>query len=222
MNPKRCVVLLSGGQDSTTCLFWAIENGYDVMALTINYGQRHQSEIDSAFKVREIAGIKDHMLYTLPPLPVKSALTNTKEDISSPHAINPDLPSSFVPGRNLLFLTLAASIAYSQKIKHIIIGVNETDFSGYPDCRSDTMRAMQSVLYLGLGSHIYIHTPLIKMTKSQICTVGYELGNDCVEALSHTTTCYNGSYPPCGVCPSCKIRAEGYKDAGLDDPLLMR
>lgn len=221
MNSKA-IVLLSGGQDSTTCLFWAIKEGFDIVALTINYGQRHLSEIESAIRVNRIAGSFRHEIYTLPTLPVESALTNTEKDINAPHAINPDLPASFVPGRNALFLALATSFGYSLGANDIVIGVNQTDFSGYPDCRTPFVLSMEQAMCQALEARIHFHVPLINMPKADICTMGYTLGDKCVQALSFTTTCYNGSYPPCGECPSCKIRAKGFLDAGLKDPLLLR
>ena len=221
MNSKA-VVLLSGGQDSTTCLFWAIKEGFDIVALTINYGQRHLSEIESAITVNRIAGSFRHEIYTLPTLPVESALIDTEKDINAPHKINPNLPASFVPGRNALFLALAASFGYSFGATTIIIGVNQTDFSGYPDCRMPFIHAMGGAMSQALDTDVSIQAPLINMPKKDICITGFALGDKCIEALSYTTTCYNGSYPPCGTCPSCVIRAKGFLDAGLKDPLLLR
>jgi len=220
MNPKA-VVLLSGGQDSTTTLFWAIKKGFENVALTINYGQRHVTEIESALRVARLAGCADHIIYTLPTLPIESALVN-EGDINAPHPMNPNLPASFVPGRNLLFLAIAAAIAYSRGIEDIFIGVNQTDYSGYPDCRQTTIDAQAIALSQGLDKRMNIHTPLINMPKAAICIKGYALGEKCVEALSYTTTCYNGKFPPCMKCPACLIRAKGFIKANLEDPILTR
>ena len=128
------------------------------------------------------------------------------------------LPNTFVPGRNLVFLTFAAAFAYRQGIRHIVTGVAQTDYSGYPDCRAETIDALQQALRLGMESDVEIHTPLMHLSKKQTVELASDLG--ALPALAHTHTCYNGVRPPCGNCPACELRAKGFAEAGIPDPLL--
>jgi 7-cyano-7-deazaguanine synthase len=223
MNSKNAIVLLSGGQDSTTCLFWALQRFKKAIALNIQYGQRHKAECLAAEKIAHIAGIplfECHIENVFPK--TGSALTDSSKDISSNHERAQNLPASFVPGRNILFLTVAAAYAYKEDIQHIITGVCQTDYSGYPDCRDATIKATQMALSLGLEKDIVIHTPLMWLTKADTVRLAADLGDNCMEALSYSHTCYEGFFPPCDECPACKIRAKGFAEAGIEDPLIER
>ncbi|HON56283.1 MAG TPA: 7-cyano-7-deazaguanine synthase, partial [bacterium] len=129
-------------------------------------------------------------------------------------------PISFVPGRNLIFLTFGAAYAYTKKIYNLVTGVCETDCSNYPDCRNATIKSLEKSIFLGMDFKIKIHTPLIKLTKAQAVILAKKLG--ALDALAYSHTCYNGTFPPCGKCPACILRANGFEKAGLPDPLLER
>jgi 7-cyano-7-deazaguanine synthase len=130
------------------------------------------------------------------------------------------LPNTFVPGRNLIFLTFAAAYAYQHGIAHLVTGVAQTDYSGYPDCREETMRSLQTALQNGMDSDIQIHSPLMHLSKKATVQLAEALG--ALPAMALTHTCYNGVRPPCGSCPACELRAKGFEEAGIDDPLTSR
>ena len=222
---KPAVILLSGGQDSTTCLFWTLQNFHKVLALNILYGQRHNVEAEAARKIACIAGVDLHEIHADQIFKTlgNSGLVETDSDISISHKVDPSLPASFVPGRNIMFLTIAAAWAYSKGINDIITGVCQTDYSGYPDCRDNTIKSIQIALSLGLNKDIIIHTPLMWMTKKEtVLMARYKSGPFCWEALSYSHTCYEGKIPPCGKCPACNLRAKGFEKAGFVDPLIER
>ena len=222
---KPTVILLSGGQDSTTCLFWALQNFHKVLALNILYGQRHDVEVKAARKIASIASVDIHEIHADQIFKTlgNSGLIETDSDISSSHKTDSSLPASFVPGRNIMFLTIAAVWAYSKGINDIVTGVCQTDYSGYPDCRDNTIKSIQVTLSLGLAKDIIIHTPLMWMTKAEtVLMARYKSSPFCWEALSYSHTCYEGKIPPCGKCPACKLRAKGFKEAGFEDPLIER
>ncbi len=214
------VCLTSGGQDSTTCLFWAKARFAPLRALAFDYGQRHRLELDAA---RVICALAEVPLTVLPLMILRdlggSALIGSGTTIQASGGRN-GLPNTFVPGRNLLFLTAAAALAYQYEIHDLIIGACETDFSGYPDCRAQTIQALAQTLQLGMDYPVRIHTPLMHLTKAQTVLLAQEVG--AMEALGHSHTCYEGCYPPCGQCPACKLRARGFAEAGVPDPLLHR
>jgi len=218
---KEALVVLSGGQDSTTCLYWAIDRfGKDkVESLTFDYGQRHRIELDCAARIAADAGVGN---VRLPIDTFKAlggdALTDATIDVASQPLTETGLPNTFVPGRNLIFLTFAAAFAYQRGISHLVTGVAQTDFSGYPDCREETISALQSALRLGMESDVEIHTPLMNLSKKQTVLLARELG--AIPAMALTHTCYNGERPPCGSCPACQLRAKGFAEAGIADPLL--
>ena len=222
---KPAVVLLSGGQDSTTCLFWTLQNFHKVLTLNILYGQRHSIEAKMARKIASISGVDlheiqaDQIFKTLG----NSGLVETGSNISSSHKTDSSLPASFVPGRNIMFLTIATVWAYSKSINDIVIGVCQTDYSGYPDCRDNTIKSIQVALSLGLAKDIIIHTPLMWMTKAEtVLMAKNDLVSSCWKALAYSHTCYEGKIPPCGKCPACKLRAKGFEEAGFEDPLIER
>lgn len=218
---EKALVVLSGGQDSTTCLYWALDRfgAGAVDTVTFDYGQRHRIEIDCAAKIAELAGVTNACL----PIDTFAALGGdalTDPDIDVPNG--PDdsagLPNTFVPGRNLIFLTYAAAYAYQREITHLVTGVAQTDYSGYPDCREGTITALQHVIRLGMESDITIHTPLMHLSKKETVELARDLG--ALPAMALTHTCYNGERPPCGTCAACELRAKGFAEAGVNDPLL--
>ena len=216
----KALVVLSGGQDSTTCLYWAIRRfGHEaVAALTFDYGQRHRVELECAAAVARLAGVSHECL----PIDTFAALGGdalTDPEIAVEAAEDGALPSTFVPGRNLIFLTFAAAYAYQRGIRHLVTGVAQTDYSGYPDCRETTIEALQQALRLGMESEVEIHTPLMHLSKKDTVLLAQELG--ALPAMAYTHTCYNGLRPPCGRCPACELRARGFAEAGIDDPLLV-
>ena len=219
----RALVVLSGGQDSTTCLYWAISKWGkgQVEAVSFDYGQRHRIELDCAATIARKAGIP----LTLLPIDTLralggSSLVGNAGPVAGQDATNPHLPASFVPGRNLVFLTFAAALAYQKQIHHLVTGVAQTDYSGYPDCRKGTLDALEQALQLGMEWELHIHTPLMFMTKGETVSLAIQQGS--LEALADSHTCYEGVYPPCGKCASCLLRAKGFQEVGIADPLLTR
>ena len=218
----KALVLFSGGQDSTTCLFWAKQKFDEIIALNIYYHQKHKIEVESAEKITSMFNISLIKIETDVLQQIgNSALLEKEGDVTCSHPNNPNLPASFVPGRNLLFLTIAAAIAYRERIQDIITGVCETDYSGYPDCRADTITSLEMSLSLGMEYPFSIHTPLMKLNKSQTVLLAKELPG-CLKALQYSHTCYNGVFPPCRTCPACIIRKAGFNEAGIIDPLILR
>ncbi len=215
---KKAVVVLSGGQDSTTCLYWALERfgGDQVEALTFDYGQRHRIELDCAGQVAKHAGVA----HTTLPIDTFAALGGnalTDSDIAVEEPAGNHLPNTFVPGRNLIFLTFAAAFAWQRDVADLVTGVSQTDYSGYPDCRRDTIEALEQSLNLGMERTFKIHTPLMNLSKKETVELARDLG--ALDAMAFTHTCYNGQRPPCGECPACKLRAKGFLEAGVTDPL---
>jgi 7-cyano-7-deazaguanine synthase len=211
------VVLFSGGQDSTTCLAWALA-GYDqVHAVTIDYGQRHRVEIAAAERICRAVGVPQAVI----PCDSFRALGGNAltGDVAVASGTNANgLPNTFVPGRNLILLSLAAAYGYQRGMFDIVTGVCQTDYSGYPDCRQATIDALQTALRAGLDAPITLHTPLMSLTKAASVFLMRDLGRLDLLALSHT--CYNGRVPPCGTCPACVLRAKGFAEAGIADPLI--
>ena len=216
---KKALVLFSGGLDSTTMLAMVKSNGYEITALTINYNQRHVTEIDFSKKSLSQLQINKQIIFDLDLSKIGgSALT---DNIPVPIDSNDNIPTTYVPARNTIFLSLASSFAERLNISDIFIGANIIDYSGYPDCRPEFIKSFEKTINLGTklgveGSRFRIHTPLIKMTKAEIIKKGHSLGVD----YSLTLSCYNptDSGLACGKCDSCKFRKEGFKDAGLPDP----
>ena len=204
---KKAVVVFSGGQDSTTCLFWALKQFDEVEAVTFKYGQRHIAELDCAKEICQMLNVPHHeldmsLLNQLAP----NALTRNDMEITTDAK---GIPSTFVPGRNLLFLSFAGVLAKQIGATHLITGVSETDFSGYPDCRDVFMKSLNVTLNLSMDDAFVIHTPLMWLDKSQV----WEL-SDQLDAFAfvkeHTLTCYNGvKGSGCGECPACLLRNHG-------------
>jgi 7-cyano-7-deazaguanine synthase len=214
------MVVLSGGQDSTTCLYWAKSKFERVEALTFDYGQRHRSEIGAASHIAAEANVPWRVIDLTGFGKVsKSALTDKAVEVAADGGMN-GLPSTFTPGRNLVFLAVAASAAVALGIRSLVTGVCQTDYSGYPDCRLTTIEAMEVAIRLGmdLGLQFEIHTPLMHLTKKETVELAMNLGPQSWKALGDTITCYHGQRPGCGACPACELRAKGFAEAGHADP----
>lgn len=207
MKNDKALVVFSGGQDSTTCLFWAMKQFKEVEVVTFNYNQRHKLEIEVAEAIADDLGVRHHLLdMSLLNQLAPNALT--RDDIEIEHKEG-ELPSTFVPGRNLLFLTFASVLAKQIGAKHIVTGVCETDFSGYPDCRDVFVKSCNVTINLAMDDQFVIHTPLMWIDKAETWKLADELG-----ALDYvkekTLTCYNGIIAEgCGECPACHLRKKG-------------
>lgn len=224
---ESALVLLSGGQDSTVCLAWSLERFASVETIGFHYGQRHAVELECRSRIRDALAKgfpewaqklgEDHMadLGFLGQLG-DTALTATREITFAESG----LPTTFVPGRNLIFFTAAAAVAYRRGIKHLVGGMCETDYSGYPDCRDDTLKALQVTLNLGMDQRFVIDTPLMWRDKAQTFALAEQLGGTAFLDLviEETHTCYLGDRKTrhpwgygCGTCPACELRAAGYE-----------
>lgn len=217
----KALVVFSGGQDSTTCLYWALDRfgAGNVSALTFDYGQRHRIELQCATDIAAHLDVAHDVL----PLDTFAAiggdsLTDASVAVANPKAAGSGLPNTFVPGRNIIFLTYAAAWAWRRGIENIVTGVAQTDYSGYPDCREETIASLQKSLRLGMESSLKIHTPLMHLSKQK--TVELAVGLGALGAMALTHTCYLGERPPCGSCAACELRAKGFAAAGIVDPLL--
>lgn len=211
LKEEKAIVVFSGGQDSTTCLFWAKEQFKEVEAVTFDYGQRHRLEIECAKEIAKEVGVKHHILdMSLLNQLAPNALT--RDDIEVEEGKDGELPSTFVPGRNLLFLSFAGVLASQVGAKHIVTGVCETDFSGYPDCRDVFIKSLNVTMNLAMDDTFVIHTPLMWLTKAQTWELADQLGVlDFVR--NNTLTCYNGIIADgCGECPACKLRKRGLEE----------
>jgi 7-cyano-7-deazaguanine synthase len=208
---QSALVLHSGGQDSTTCLFWAMKHFKEVRTLCITYGQRHSLEVEVARKIATNAGVPFQILDA-------TVISGLAENSLTCHTMVMDqekpadsYPNTFVPGRNLFFLTFASVIARSHGIRNIVTGVSQADYSGYPDCRDTFIRSANVTLNLAMDEQFIIHTPLMWLSKAETWALADELGVlDIVK--NETLTCYNGIVAEgCGHCPACKLRSEGLK-----------
>jgi 7-cyano-7-deazaguanine synthase len=216
------VVLFSGGLDSTTVVAYAQHGGYEVHALSFEYGQRHSTELDAAIRTAALLGVKQHKIIPL-STDVFSGSALTDKDILLPtmDSHNPHhIPITYVPGRNILFLSYALSYAESVGASDIFMGVSAVDYSGYPDCRPEFFEAFEHMANLGTKRGVErgdmsIHTPLIALTKAQTITLGLSLGVD----YSYTVSCYtaNEQGEACGLCESCGLRKRGFQEAGVPD-----
>lgn len=213
---KKAVVLFSSGLDSTTVLYYAVSKGYKCHCMIFDYGQKHDKEIKSAQKIAKMLKL-DHSVVKIFLPWSQDALTNKNKRVPVHKTISDKIPSTYVPGRNTLFLSYALSCAQSIGADAIFIGVNSVDFSNYPDCTPKFIKAYNDVLK-ALGTKIKVHTPISKMSKAQIIKLGTKLG----VPYGLTWTCYNGYKKPCGECDSCKLRAKGFKEAKLNDPAIKK
>jgi 7-cyano-7-deazaguanine synthase len=223
---EAALVLFSGGQDSTTCLAWALKEFDQVETVGFDYGQRHRVELDCRCRIRDglasisvrwASGLGEDHTIQIEALGQISSTALTQE-VAIAMGEN-HLPNTFVPGRNLIFFTFAAAVAYRRGLKHIVGGMCETDYSGYPDCRDDTIKAVQLALNLGMERRFVLHTPLMWIDKAATWSLAHELGGEALVDLIRevTHTCYLGERGAqhdwgygCGTCPACDLRAAGY------------
>ncbi len=221
---SKAVVLLSGGLDSSTVLAIAKERGHDIVALTFDYGQRHDREVGSARAVAEAMGVAEHIVLSLPLGGLlDSSLTRPEAELPqgrSREEMSSGVPSTYVPSRNIVFLSIAASIAESIGADAVYIAANAVDFSGYPDCTPEFIGAFQEVLGVGTkagkqGRPVRVEAPVIGMTKAGIVREAIRLK----VPLGLTWSCYEGGARACGRCDSCLLRLEGFRQAGVQDPL---
>lgn len=225
----KSMVILSGGQDSTTCLYWAKQKFDEVYAICFDYGQKHKLEIESAKKVCELTNTPLDIIHVPQILKGRSPLTNPNESLetytdyeSMDKVIGDRVELTFVPMRNAFFITLASNYALEKDCYNLVTGVCQMDNANYPDCRIEFIKAQQYTINLALGiTNFEIHTPLINLSKAESIELAKTL-NGCMEGLAYSHTCYAGQYPPCGECHSCVLRAEGFKQANTPDPLIER
>lgn len=228
MNDHGALILFSGGQDSATCLAWALDRFEQVETIGFDYGQRHSVELECRASFRDkVVGLKqdwasklgpDHML----DLSVIGQVSDAALTSDAAIALRDDgLPNTFVPGRNLLFFTLAAALASRRHLRHLVGGMCETDYSGYPDCRDDTLKSLQVTLNLGMGSNHVLHTPLMWIDKAQTWKMAQNLGGSALVDLirTETHTCYLGERDRlhewgygCAACPACDLRQRGWAE----------
>lgn len=218
---KKAVVLFSGGLDSTTCLYWALKRGYACIALNVFYGQRHKREIQSAKAVCKKLGVE--LISLKLPLPWLEGATSLVGNGRLPaqnlgQIKDGRIPSTYVPARNLVFAALGVCLAEARGAQAVIIGANAIDYSGYPDCRPQFYKPLNKAVLAGTkcgveGKKITVLTPLLRMSKAQIVRLGVKLG----VPFSMTWSCYKGGKKPCGVCDSCRLRAEGFLKAAAED-----
>ena len=220
----KAVVLVSGGLDSTTCLAIAREQNFDLYALTLNYGQRHDHELNSARMIIDFFNIHDHSIIDIDLAQFGGSALTDRIDVPKKRDLSDmgEIPVTYVPARNTVFLSLALAWAEVLGSFDIFIGVNALDYSGYPDCRPEYISSFEKTANLATkagvsGSSFKIHTPLIDMTKSEIIKVGLDLGVD----YSLTSSCYDPDQEgnPCGLCDACYLRLKGFKETGITDPL---
>ena len=213
---QKALVLLSGGLDSTTALYVAKEQGFDELyAITFEYGQKHDKEIKAAKAVAKAAGVKEHKFVKIMLNQWDGcSLTDEKMDIHDGDINRTTIPDTYVPARNMVFLSVAASYADALDITDIFIGVSEVDYSGYVDCREEFMAAMTEAIRLGTYAGLGILRPFIHMSKGGIAAMGQDLGVD----FSRTYSCYKGGAVHCGVCSTCMERREAFREAGIPDP----
>lgn len=223
MNPpeKKAVVLLSGGLDSTTVLAIALDKGYECFCLSFSYGQRHAMEVEQAEKIAQSMGAKQHLTLRVDLDAIGGSALTADIDVPKDSSEKDQIPITYVPGRNIIFLAHALSWAEVLGAADIFLGINAVDYSGYPDCRPDFLAAFEKMANLGTkagceGSHFTLHAPLMQMNKKEIIKTGLSLGVD----YSLTHSCYDPQGGlACGHCDSCRFRLQGFAEAGVRDPL---
>ena len=217
---KKAIVLFSGGLDSTTCLYWALDKGYDCQTLTVSYGQKHEKEVCAARQIAEKLGVKQHFVTLNLPWLSASSLVDEKQnipDLTMEEIESGHIPTTYVPGRNLVFLSVAASLMDAIGADAVVAGPNAVDFSGYPDCTPAFFRAATEAIHLGtargVSQGVEVLAPLMDLSKADIVRLGAKLG----VPFELTWSCYSGGDKPCGHCDSCKLRARGFAEAGVVD-----
>lgn len=227
---NNCMVVLSGGQDSTTCLFWAKQRYAAVHAITFDYGQRHRREIDCAIEVADLAQVESHTLVdvrglldsTSPLVDHRTQLERYESFEEMDEVIGDRVELTFVPMRNAAFLTIAANKALARGCRTLVTGVCQEDNANYPDCRESFIVAQQRAINEALGIEDFeIVAPLMHLSKAGSIRLARDTPG-ALAALAHSHTCYSGEYPPCGTCHSCVLRAHGFEEADITDPLLTR
>jgi 7-cyano-7-deazaguanine synthase len=220
MKIKKAVILLSGGLDSAVTLWMAKSQGYELHTLSFDYGQRHKRELSAAAKLSELAGAKNHRMVSINMDQWGgSSLTDKSMEVEDGDVNRTDIPVTYVPARNMVFLSIAASFAEAIEAQAIFIGVSQVDYSGYVDCRESFIKAMENAINQGtvMGAEknmpISIHAPFIYKTKTDEIRIGAELG----VPFQHTWSCYRGGETPCGSCDSCLLRAKAFKEVGIPD-----
>ncbi|MGB8000531.1 MAG: 7-cyano-7-deazaguanine synthase QueC [Anaerobacillus sp.] len=218
---KKAVIVLSGGLDSTTCMGMAKEKGYELYPITFHYGQKHNREVEQAKKVAEYYDAPDHRIVNISFLNQIGGSALTDDSIDVPTDMDEDeIPVTYVPARNMIFLSLASAYAEVIGAEAIYIGVSAVDYSGYPDCRPEFIESMNETVNLATkagatGSEMRIATPLINLTKADTVSEGLRLS----VPYELTTSCYNGEEEACGECDSCRLRLKGFEEAGAVDPI---
>lgn len=225
-NQKQAIVLLSGGLDSATTLAEAQSIGFDCYALSFSYGQRHSAELNAAIKIAAHSKVIEHKIFDIDLSTFKgSALTDNQIEVPQGESLTntDEIPVTYVPARNTVFLSIALAWAEVLKIDDVFIGVNAVDYSGYPDCRPEYIQAFQAMANLATkagveGNMLKIHTPLVALSKAEIITLGNQHNVD----YSQTVSCYLADHEgrACGSCDSCYFRKQGFIDAGINDPTL--
>ena len=223
---RRAVCLLSGGLDSTTCLAWAMSEGFACYALSFDYGQRHRVELSAACRVAAAMGAVQHQVAAIDLRMFGGSALTADIDVPKNGSAGEGIPITYVPARNTVFLSFALAWAEVLEASDIVIGVNAVDYSGYPDCRPEFIEAYERMANLATKAgvegrtHIKIHTPLIRLSKAEIVRMAISLGAD----LSLTHSCYDpdAAGRPCGACDSCILRLKGFAEAGVADPLEYR
>ncbi|TKD72573.1 7-cyano-7-deazaguanine synthase QueC [Pseudalkalibacillus hwajinpoensis] len=218
---KKAVIVLSGGLDSTTCMGMAKEKGYELYPITFHYGQKHNREVEQAKKVADYYDAPDHRIVNISFLNQIGGSALTDDSIDVPKDMDEDeIPVTYVPARNMIFLSLASAYAEVIGAEAIYIGVSAVDYSGYPDCRPEFIQSMNETVNLATkagatGSEMKIETPLIDLTKADTVSEGLRLN----VPYDLTTSCYNGEEEACGECDSCRLRLKGFEEAGAVDPI---
>ena len=219
---EKAVVLLSGGLDSCTCMAVAKSRGFDVYPISFNYHQRHRIELEGAKKIADFYHVKRHLIIETNMDAIGgSALTDCQIEVPEGDIHRTEVPDTYVPARNLIFLSYAVGYAEVLGANHVYIGVNSVDYSGYPDCRPEFIQRFQALSDYSTtataveGKHITIETPLQELSKAEIVKLGVKLG----APYQYTHSCYKGGEKACGVCDSCKLRLEGFREAGIEDPI---
>lgn len=212
---STAIVLFSGGQDSTVCLHYALQHYKRVLPITIVYGQAHAIELLSVQKICEMNYLVQETIN------LGFGILRGGTLLSDMSMAQGEIADTWVPYRNMLFLTIALNRAIKWRDSVVIIGVNSVDYSGYPDCRGEFIDSIIKTGFLASETYIPIETPLLHLSKSEIVQLGRALPG-CMESLAWSHTCYKGSVPPCGECPACVLREKGFADAGVPDPLIER